>query len=79
MGVIKHIHKQQHKSGELALIYKGKGKLIERIQFHEERPVMWRVIHDPNTSHPSIDRSISKLTRSYQAFNQLPKAVEMHE
>ena len=38
----------------LALMYKGRGKLIERIQFHEEGPVMQQVIHDPDTSHPSI-------------------------
>ena len=78
MVMIRDIQKQQHKSRKLALVYKGKGKLIERIRFHGEHPIMRRVIHDPNTLYP-IDRPLSSLTRSYQAFNQLQKAVEMHE
>ena len=36
----------------IALLCKGRGWLIERIQFFEECPVMQRIIRVPDTSHP---------------------------
>ena len=62
----------------LALIYKGQGKLMDRIQFHEKGPVIQRVIHSPNTSHHSTATSVPNLAHAYREFGQLEKAVVMH-
>ena len=52
---------------------------MERIQFHEEFPAIHRVIHSPNTSHPSTVTSVTNLARAYQELVQLQKAVVMHQ
>ena len=63
----------------IALAYKGQGKLIGRVQLYEEGPAMQRIIHGPNTSHPSIATSLTDLARAYLEFGQLQKALVMHE
>ena len=39
---------------------------------------MQRIIHGPNTSHPSIATLLTSLAPFYQEFGQLQKAVVMH-
>ena len=63
----------------LTLVCKGQRKLIKRIQFREEGPVIQRIIHGSNTSHLSIATMLSSLARSYQEFGQLQQAVVMRE
>ena len=84
MELTVHVHYKAHPKivasfRKLALVSKGQRKLIERIQFHEESPVMQRIIHDPNTSHTCIATLLTSLARSYQEFGQLQKAVMVHE
>ena len=40
---------------------------------------MQRVIHGPNTSHFFIAKSVTNLARLIQEFDQLQKALVMHE
>ena len=63
----------------LALVYKGRGKLMELIQFREEGPTMERIISSPNKSHPFTPTSFTNLASVYIQFAQLQKAVVMHK
>ena len=63
----------------LAFVYRGQGKLMEWIQFHEEGPVMQRIIRSPNTSHPFTATSVANLDRAYQECGQLQQAEVMHQ
>ena len=52
---------------------------MERIQYHEEGPVIYRVIDSSNKSHPSTATSVNNLARAYQEFDELQKAAMMRE